>query len=574
MNQRPLFIRLLKPTLNILIGLAVLSSSGTGGCAKLFPEDPLALTIPPEQLQASEPLDLRASAEDKPQTLDQAKEAINKNLEQSETTGEGESGGESGGDSGGEITLSLAEVRAATLEGNLDLQVQLFNPTLSQTSVNAEEAKFESTFSASARRSVFDSPTVVSTAGSSVTSEDLSVGLTIPLRTGGTTTITLPVNRTETNNPFATLNPSVNSDLSFRIQQPLLRGAGPRVNTHSIRIQKYNLRISEAQTKIEAIRVLAGADRAYWNLYAAHRELEVRFQQYKLARELRDKAQRKVDLGAGTRIEVTRAESGMAARIESIIIARTNVRRLQRDLKRIMNRDDLPLDSPTRLVLETEAVPPVGLRLDPRRLADHAIENRMEMLQLELQIAQDASTLDFNRNARLPSVALDFTYNISGLGSTFGNSFNQLGDKNFEDWIFGLNASIPLGNEAAKAGVHRAILQRLQRLATKEQQELAIRQEVYNAVDTLEQNWQRIVAASYASDLAEETYQAELRQFSVGQRTSTDVLDAATELANAQLSEINALTQYRIAEVNIAFATGTLLGANRIQWEPVAMPTE
>jgi hypothetical protein len=42
------------------------------------------------------------------------------------------------------------------------------------------------------------------------------------------------------------------------------------------------------------------------------------------------------------------------------------------------------------------------------------------------------------------------------------------------------------------------------------------------------------------------------------------VLDAATRLAEAQLQEINAITDYQISQVDLAFATGTLLGQSRV----------
>jgi len=68
--------------------------------------------------------------------------------------------------------------------------------------------------------------------------------------------------------------------------------------------------------------------------------------------------------------------------------------------------------------------------------------------------------------------------------------------------------------------------------------------------------------------------EVEIRQFDQGLRTSTEVLQAQMDLANAKLSEISAVTDYEIAQVDIAFATGTVLGASRIQWEPAPAPKE
>ena len=56
------------------------------------------------------------------------------------------------------------------------------------------------------------------------------------------------------------------------------------------------------------------------------------------------------------------------------------------------------------------------------------------------------------------------------------------------------------------------------------------------------------------------------------QFVSTDVLDAATKLADSQSAEIRALTDHQISQVDLAFATGTLLGADKVAWAPVERP--
>lgn len=85
-----------------------------------------------------------------------------------------------------------------------------------------------------------------------------------------------------------------------------------------------------------------------------------------------------------------------------------------------------------------------------------------------------------------------------------------------------------------------------------------------NAIDTSEAAWQRVIAARQSVILNTRALQAEQRQFDVGASTSTNVLDAATRLAESQLQEINAITDYSIAQVDLAFATGTLLGQTRV----------
>ncbi|HEV8291990.1 MAG TPA: TolC family protein, partial [Tepidisphaeraceae bacterium] len=135
----------------------------------------------------------------------------------------------------------------------------------------------------------------------------------------------------------------------------------------------------------------------------------------------------------------------------------------------------------------------------------------------------------------------------------------------------GVHIEVPIGNEAAKSRLRRALLSRIQALATKEQRIAQITQEVLNALDQLEANWQRIIAARKRIIYAQRVLDVETRQFGLGLRTSTDVLDAQTRLANAQSSEISAITDYQIAQVDIAFATGTILGASKVIWQPATL---
>ena len=97
---------------------------------------------------------------------------------------------------------------------------------------------------------------------------------------------------------------------------------------------------------------------------------------------------------------------------------------------------------------------------------------------------------------------------------------------------------------------------------------MEIEQEVFNSVDQIETNWQRILANQQRTLLAGRNLQAEQRQFELGLRTSTDVLEAQARLANAQLAEIQSLVDYEISQTDLAFATGTLLGAAHVQWAP------
>lgn len=472
-----------------------------------------------------------------------------------------------------EAPLSIEEARVSALRANLDLRAQLVNPEILGERVNQEQARFESAFTTRASYQDFDQPTASALTANQQQIATVEPGVTIPLRTGGTATVSLPLQRSEVNNQFTTLNPAYSADLAFSISQPLLRNAGRSVNAAAIEIASLARQAGEARTKLAVISTLSTTERAYWQLYRVRRELDVTQQQYELASEQLQRAQRQLNAGRVAEIELVRAQAGLAQRLDAIITAQRNVLTQQRELKRLLNREDLPVDG-TALVRPVTDPNPVEFAFDAVNLANVAEQGRMELLEIELQLLSDAAQIRVAQNGLLPELDASASYRINGLGPTSSRAFRELRDNRFEDWSVGANLTVPLGNEGARSRLREAILTRLQRLSTKESRRQTIRQDVLDAIDRLESGWQSVLATRQATVLSARSLLAEQRQFDVGNSTSTAVLDAATRLAESQLAEIRAVVDYQLAQTDLALATGTLLGAARVRWDPRAADLE
>jgi len=535
-----------------LLAVAVLLAGTMPACRTgIFDNENSQWRVPESQLRQIESVDPAARSTTPPVTLE---EAAKKTLSEVAVPAVPTDA----------VALTLADVRSAVLANNLDLRTALVDPAIARANLSAEEAKFENVFFASYDRSNNSVFADLAT-GQPAETEAFDAGLRIPLATGGDISFSSPLSRTGDGFNFGTPGEDWLAALNFSMSQPLLRGAGVDANTHSIRVAGWQGQIVDARTKLESIRVLSNAEKAYWNVYSAYRELGVRRSQYEVAVRQLERAKRLVAAGDAPEIEVVRAESGIGRTLEQIIVADSNLRIRQRSLKRLMNREDLPVSQATPLRPASDPNP-VSLTLDGNALAEEAVAGRMEMLELELQLAIDQSEIGFRRNAALPLFVLDYGYNLQGTGTDFQDAYGSLG--NADSFEVGLRAEIPLGNEAAESRVNAAILQRVQRLGTREARRQAIRTEVFDALDAITQSWQRILAARLESLLAARTLAAEERQFDVGERTSTDVLEASASLADAQSREVAALASYQIALVDLAFATGNSLGAARIRWEP------
>jgi outer membrane protein len=454
------------------------------------------------------------------------------------------------------IKLSLPEVRAAALENNLGLKVELVDPAIAQQDVDVERARFESVFQASASYSRTELE-----GNGALSSWTFEPSLVTPLQTGGTVIVGLPVADTDGVSEAAA---------SVSVLQSLLRGAGTQVNTYALQIAGYGKGSVDAFTKLQAINILANADIAYWNLYAARVQLTVNREQYKLAENQVRIARVKVAAGSAAKIEIVRAEAGLSGALDAVIGAETTVRDWERILKQIMNRPELPLNSPVDINTVTDP-DPKGLDLDPEALAKVALENRMEMANLEFQLAIRDLSIAQAKNNLLPRLDLDYRYNAGGQAGDVGGAFGDLFRELTQDHRIGLSAAIPLGNRAAEAQYRRARLEKVQTALSRQQLEQVIQQEVYDAVYGLQQSWRQILAAQQGVTRAYREYRAEQAEFQLGRRTSTDVLLAASQLANARSRQINAFVGYEKTQVYLARATGTLLGRGNVRLQPAVL---
>ena len=481
--------------------------------------------------------------------------------------------------------VSIADIRANALKNNLDIKVAQVDPLIAATQVREEEAKFDQIIFAYAKYSQLDSPKIsgdtvefksdnpalnteqlkLSTIEQQKSSSDLEAGIKIPLRTGGTVSVSSPLENKVNKGKFA--SDEYRSALRFSISQPLLRGAGRQINEASIQIAEYSQQAFQLKTRLQSIRIIAMVDKAYWALYAAWAELDVKSQQFEYANQNLAMVKQRVKEGLTAAVEINRAEIGVADRMEALIVAETNLKLAQRQLRFYMN--DIAEENSSASPLTPSTQPNLlKYEFDRNQLLDDALSGRIELLEQELKLASDLINIDYLENQTLPIFTLDYQYGaLSNTNNSFNNIYQNVFNGEFNNWSVGLKFELPLSNEASKSRLDRAVQQRNQRLLTKNLQTLTVKKEIYDALDYVDQNWQRILTARQQVLIAGLNYDAELKQFNEGLRTMTEVLETLTRLGEAQIKEVRAISDYQIALVDMAYATGTLMGYSKLSFQ-------
>jgi outer membrane protein TolC len=119
--------------------------------------------------------------------------------------------------------------------------------------------------------------------------------------------------------------------------------------------------------------------------------------------------------------------------------------------------------------------------------------------------------------------------------------------------------TLPIGNKAAKARHRIAELNREKGSVDVQNQEQTVRVEVRSAVREVESGVKRVAAARKNVELQEKKLEAEQKKFENGMSTSFEVLTFQNDLADAELSMIQAGLDYARSLIAFERSKGVLL---------------
>lgn len=126
------------------------------------------------------------------------------------------------------------------------------------------------------------------------------------------------------------------------------------------------------------------------------------------------------------------------------------------------------------------------------------------------------------------------------------------------DWAVGVTLQVPLFSYARSHNLARARSELLQEELGRKKLELSVRQEVWADRANVEQTWESIATARTLVADAGESLRMAKERYAAGAGTLTDLLDAETNLARSELSEVQAEYGYRVALASLSRAMGEL----------------
>jgi outer membrane protein TolC len=482
-----------------------------------------------------------------------------------------------------EVAVSLRSTIDSAVRNNLSIQIARLQPAITEADVVRAEAIFDAIFYSNVDLAKIDQPTPVAAirqggnlvpVGVGVNASDqyrFETGIRKTLTSGGEVFVSTDLTRFQNNAPGIMFlpDPAYTSAIRVGVNQPLLRGFGTSVNTATIRLSRNLERKTIQQLRADLLVLLDETEAAYWNLVFAWQDLAIQEWLLRVGIEVRDVMERRRDFDTKP-AEFSDAVARVEQRKGFVIERQRFVRAASDDLKLLMNDAEMSVGSEALLV-PADAMVEDPIRFNLREAMLTSMTNRPEIQQAILDIDDASIRQMLADNDRLPILDVSAQMAYFGLDDSAGDSYDDLFEGSFLDWMLGMHFEWPIGNRAAEAGYRQARLRRSSAVIGYQRAVQDVVLDVKRALRNCLTSYE-LIQASRSNRIA----QAEnLRTLLVEEETLAGLtpeflnlkFQRQDRLAGAQADEAQALVNYNKSLASLYRAMGVGLTMNRIELE-------
>ena len=500
------------------------------------------------------------------------------------------------------VRITLQEIIHRTVLNNLDIRVARYDTAIDETRTLEALANFDPQFFSDLSFTRVDKQTpgvdsAIPTGAASafnnstqqfagiVTRFDLEalttfdVGFRQNLTAGGKIELKQTVANTWFNPPRGLLNPYYENDLTLTLNQPLLQNFGVAVNTARITISRNNQRVSLLDFRKTVEDTLLKVEQYYWQLVQADRDettlKKLVAQSEETERTLHQRSLQGQDV---TAVQLLQAESATRDRQFQLLQTQLQIGNLSDQLKQLMMDPVYPVQS-NLVIRPGDPGSNEYLHFNFDDQLETAFENRLELGQQQVRIESAEIAVDVARNGLLPQLNLTLEGTVDGLARGFSGAFNNEGNFNHDGFTSGLQFVLPLGNRAARSIWERALLQRLQAIASYGSLIRSVTLDVKTAARQIEVSYIQLQTARAAVLTYQKLIESVQKQITSGDTPLTDtvifdLLQFQQQLSNAEQREHQASSDYNYAIAQLEKAKGTILRYNNVLLEQQQRPAD
>lgn len=488
---------------------------------------------------------------------------------------------------GEKLELSLKAYLELVMANNTDIAIQKLSVETAGNAITRAFAPFDPIATARFTSTRTKTPSTQALEGASTVvtlNQPANFGYTQTLASGTQYTVNFNGSKNTTNSGFSNFNPALNSNFGINFTQPLLKNRGAYVNRLVISQAKSRLRKTEYDLRDSVNTLVTSAENAYWDVILARENLKVSEKALELAKAALERAQKELDLGAMSPLDIYQPQQVYATAEIAVSQAQFTYRQSQNALRKQLGAD---LDATIRKLpielTETVLPPSETGEIDAEAAVETALLNRPDLKSASQNLDIDELQIRRVRNDMLPDLSLLGTYTTQGRGGVFyqrTNVFNDTGGINnilrvspggFGDalsqmwgfgypvYAFGLQLRLPIRNRAASADMADALIAKKRDMLSVRNVQQQIRLDILQAVSQVESSKASVKLAQVALDFAQKRLDAEQKKYELGTSQIYFVLQAQQDLVTAQNTLVQQSVLYRRNQLNLLRRQGTLL---------------
>jgi outer membrane protein len=489
---------------------------------------------------------------------------------------------------GGKLELSLRSYLELVMANNTDIAIQRLTVDVAQNAITRAFAAFDPLATAS-----FSSTEQRTPSGDQLTGASTLVSLSQPanfnyaqtLPTGLQYNVDFSASKLSTNSGYYYYNPTLTSSLQLNISQPLIKNRGAYINRVPIMVATSTLRKTEYDLKTSLLQLVSAAENAYWDAVLARENLRVADSARDLADQALKRAQRELELGALSPLDIYNPQQQYATSQIGVSLAQYSLKQTEDALRRQMGADLDPQIRTLPIVLTETVGPEVDAPpIDAEKEVQKALATRPDLKSATQSLDIDDLGIRLAKNELLPDLELTGGYTTQGLGGIFypassnpgvlsapppipggfGDALSQMFGFGYPMYSFGLTLTLPIKNHRASADMADALVTKKQHTLNVRTVRQQVRLEVLTAVSKVESSKDAMKLAVVAQDFCRKYMEAEQKKYELGNSTIFFVLQAQGSLVTAESSVVQNSVGYRRNLMNLLLRTGDLLEARGI----------
>jgi outer membrane protein len=339
-----------------------------------------------------------------------------------------------------------------------------------------------------------------------------------------------------------------NTDTTFLLSQPLLRGAGRAATRGQLASAEARLADAEQQRVISEYQVTLDVARAYYRIVAQQRVAEVAEKSLDRARRLREASQAKLQVGKVSQLDVFRAQQLVGQGEVQLLDAQAAVEEAKDYLRFLMGRDvDYDFDVEQEIPREVEPV-----------AAEQAVmlagEHRLELSGARAAVAEADRQVALARNRLLPQLDLSLGVTRRETAEGFLSSFRL---DRFRMATF-FTISMPVNRSQDNLAYHNALLERDRRRRETVTLGTRLAHEARGAVRQQERILKSLQLADSNVEFARQELEVAELRYQRGLSNNLDVVSAEAGLLGAESRRIALLAELAVARLVLRATLGVL----------------